>query len=105
MYQLLSMVKCQNTLSESQCMDAAKAVAQVFTGWTSQHSSPTHTTHSTVATSTATSLTISPAHLADVRMKHYEQLQYLHKLFDDGILDEGEFLEQKRKILVELKSL
>ena len=58
-----------------------------------------------MATSTATSLTISPARLADVRMKHYEQLRYLHKLFDDGILNDGEFLEQKRKILVVLKSL
>ena len=85
-------------------VDAAKAVAQVFTGSTSQCSSPTDTTQCTVATSTATSLTLSPAHLSDVRMKHYEQLRYLHKLFDDGILDEGEFLEQKRKILVVLKS-
>ena len=48
-------------------VDAAKAVAQVFI---------THSVHllqSTVATSTATSLTVSPACLADVRMKHYEQ--------------------------------
>ena len=55
-------------------MDVAKAVAQVFKGLTSQHSSPTHTTYSTVATSTITSLKISPARLADVRMKYYEQL-------------------------------
>ena len=48
-------------------VDAAKAVAQAFTGSTSQCSSPTHTTQSTVATSTATSLTISPSRLADVR--------------------------------------
>ena len=72
-------------------MDAAKVVAQVFTGSISQHSSSTHTTHSTVATSTATSLTISPTRLSDVRIKHYEQLRYLHKLFDDGILDGENF--------------
>ena len=86
-------------------VDAAKAVAQAFTGSTFKCSSPTHTIQSTVATSTVTSLTISPSRLADVRMKHYEQLHYLHKLFDDGILDEREFLEQKSKILVVLRSL
>ena len=50
-------------------VDAAKAVAQIFTGLTSQCSS-----QSLVATSATTSLTISPACLADVRMKQYEQL-------------------------------
>lgn len=85
-------------------VDAAKAVAQVFTGSTPQ-CSPTHTTQSTVATSHSTSLTASPARLADIRMKHYEQLRCLRKLFDDSILDEGKFLEQKRKILDVLKSL
>ena len=85
-------------------VDAAKAVAQVFTGSTSQCSS--HTTQSSVTTTSATtSLTISPACLVNIRMKHYEQLRYLHKLFDVGILDEGEFLEQKKKILVVLRSL
>ena len=49
-------------------VDAAKAVAQAFTGSTSKCSSPTHTIQSTVATSTATSLTISPSHLADIRI-------------------------------------
>ena len=84
-------------------VDAAKVVAQAFTGSpaTSQHVQST--AQQTVTTST--SLAVSPARLADVRMKHYEQLRYLHKLFDDGILNEQEFLEQKRKILGVLKSL
>jgi len=37
------------------------------------------------------------------RMKHYEQLRFLHKLYDDGILND-EFGEQKLKILEVLKS-
>ena len=40
-------------------VDAAKAVAQAFTGSTSKCSSPTHTIQYTVATFTATSLTIN----------------------------------------------
>jgi len=74
-------------------VDAAKVVIQAFTGSpaTSQHVQST--AQQTVTTST--SLAVSPARLADVRMKHYKQLHYLLKLFDDGILNEQEFLEQK----------
>ena len=79
-------------------VDAAKAMAQAFTGSpsTSQHvavhnssaaACTTVATQPTVTTSTTTSVApISPSRLADVRMKHYEQLRYLHKMFDDGIL-------------------
>ena len=82
-------------------------MAQAFTGSpsTSQHvavhnssaaACTTAATQPTVTTSTATSVAaISPSRLADVRMKHYEQLRYLHKMFDDGILSKEEFLEQK----------
>ena len=55
---------------------------------------------------TATSVvTIFPSCLADVRLKHYEQLRYLHKMCDDGILSEEEFLEQKGKIMDSLRLL
>lgn len=57
-------------------VDAAKAMAQVFMGSMSRYSS--QATQSSVTTSAATSLTISLAHLAGVRMKLYEQLRYLH---------------------------
>ena len=98
-------------------VDAAKAMAQAFTGSpsTSQHvavhnssaaACTTAATQPTVTTSTATSVAaISPSRLADVRMKHYEQLRYLHKMFDDGILSEEEFLEQKGKIMDSLRLL
>ena len=97
-------------------VDAAKAMAQAFTGSpaTSQpvivHNSSaaactTAVTQPVVTTSTATSAAISPSRLADVRMKHYEQLRYLHKMFDDHILSEEEFLEQKGKIMDSLRLL
>ena len=95
-------------------VDAAKAMAQTFTGSpaTSQHvryctqficCGIHHSCHSvTTATSVAT---IFPSRLADVRLKHYEQLRYLHKMCDDGILSEEEFLEQKGKIMDSLRLL
>ena len=41
---------------------------------------------------------LSPFRLADVRIKHYEQLRYLQTLFDDGILNDAELSEQKSTI-------
>ena len=64
-------------------VDAAKAIAQVFTASQKGHSPPKGNLHSGCSTNN-----ISPARLADVRMKHYEQLRYLHKLYDDGILND-----------------
>ena len=48
---------------------------------------------------------VSPRKTVELRMKNYEQLRYLQQLFDDGILSEAEFLEQKRNILGFLKNL
>ena len=43
--------------------------------------------------------------IADVRMKHYEQLRYAKQLNDDGILTDSEFEEQKENILHSIKEL
>ena len=48
---------------------------------------------------------VSPRKTVELRMKNYEQLRYLQQLFDDGILSEKEFLEQKKNILSFLKNL
>jgi len=71
-------------------VDAAKAMAQAFTGSpaTSQPiivhnlSAAVCTTVATQPAVTTSSAVISPSRLADVRMKHYEQLRYLHKMLD-----------------------
>ena len=47
----------------------------------------------------------SPGRLVDIRMKNYEQLCYLQSLFDDGILTEEEYAEQKKSILSSLRKL
>lgn len=40
-----------------------------------------------------------PRKAVELRMKNYEQLRYIQQLYNDGILDEKEFNEQKSKIL------
>ena len=38
-------------------------------------------------------------------MKNFEQLRYLQQLYEDQILDEKEYIEQKRSILLSLRKL
>ena len=40
----------------------------------------------------------SPGKTADVRMKNLQQLRYIQQLFEDNILTEAEFVEQKMSI-------
>ena len=81
-------------------IDAAKAVAEVLTeSRKKDDQSPKASTHRTLNGS------VSPFRLAEVRMKHYEQLCYLQTLLDDGILSDAEFLEQKSSILDALRNL
>ena len=48
---------------------------------------------------------VSPGKAVKLHMKNYEQLRYLQKLFEDEILSEEEFLEQKKSILSYLRKL
>lgn len=48
---------------------------------------------------------ISPRKSVELRMKNLEQLRYLQQLFEDGILNDTEFLEQKRMIIDALRKL
>ena len=48
---------------------------------------------------------ISPGKAVELRMKNLEQLRYLQNVFEDGILDEKEYAEQKNSILTSLRKL
>ena len=48
---------------------------------------------------------VFPAKAVDLRMKNYPQLSFLQHLFEDGILDEKEYTEQKGNILDFLRKL
>ena len=51
------------------------------------------------------SLVISPGKSVDLRMKNLQQLRFIQQLFDDNILSQEEFLEQKGSILDALRKL
>ena len=48
---------------------------------------------------------VSPCKAVDLRMKNYQQLRYIQQLFDDGILSNAEYVEQKQCILTSLRKL
>jgi hypothetical protein len=54
---------------------------------------------------TTTSVCLSPTKSVELRMKNFEQLRYLQKLFEDGVVTEEEYVEQKRSIICALKKL
>ena len=48
---------------------------------------------------------LSPGKAIELRMKNFEQLRYLQQLYEDQILDEKEYIEQKKSILLSLRKL
>lgn len=78
---------------------AAVAFAQVVSGNTNKSQVPTVTEGSCLQA------TRSPRKAVELRMKNYEQLRYVQELYNDGILDEKEFNEQKKKILEFIKNM
>ena len=48
---------------------------------------------------------MSPSKVVDLRMKNFEQLRYLQQLYEDNILNENEYSEQKNKILATLRNI
>jgi len=81
---------------------AAVAFAQSLSGSKTRDDSPKRMPCST---SMLTATGISPGKAVELRMKNLEQLRYLQQLFEDGILNEGEYTERKRGILSSLCSL
>ena len=51
------------------------------------------------------SVAISPGKSVDLRMKNLQQLRFIQQLFDDNILSQEEFLEQKKRILEAIRKL
>ena len=84
-----------NSLSDS-LTGAAVAFANTLSGAQS----------STVSMSApGPSVGVSPGKTIELRMKSYQQLRYLQQLYDDGVINEEEFKEQKKNVLGSLRSL
>lgn len=107
--------KRKDTLSEA-LTGAAVAFAHILTG--SQlgvpQQSPSHAQSDStipgpgVSQSSNTIMPcpgVSPGKAVDLRMKNYEQLRYLQQLYEDGVLDQKEYIEQKQDILKFLRKL
>ena len=58
-----------------------------------------------VSLESASGACVSPGKAVELRMKNFEQLRYLQQLFEDGILSDTEYTEQKRSILSFLRKL
>ena len=87
----------QESLSEA-LTSAATAFAQAFS---SSHASP----KSVPPTPTSVGPGMSPLKAADLRMKHLEQLRFLQQLMEDGIITKDEFMEQKERVLKNLREI
>ena len=74
----------------------AKAMAQ-------QHSNQGSSVQ--VGSSNSASTGVSPSKLANLRSNYLQQMRDLHSLYENGAINESEFLEQKRPILEQLKAL
>ena len=48
---------------------------------------------------------MSSSKVVDLQMKNFEQLRYLQQLYEDNILNENVYLEQKNKILATLRNI
>lgn len=87
--------KCRQESLSDALSGAAVAFAKVL--------HPGQTTTCTEQTKTPSCL--SPGKSIELRMKNFEQLRYLQQLFEDGILTQTEYMEQKQTILTSLRKL
>ena len=93
--------KAPKVTPEESIITAAAAIAKAVTVASSQ----TTIINSPQTQSPLSVSGISPGRAADIRGKSYSQLSTLRKLFQDGILSQDEFDEQKDLILDGLRKL
>ena len=86
---------------------AAVAFASAVTGTNKppDHDSTKGAAADRVSLESASGACVSPGKAVELRMKNFEQLRYLQQLFEDGILSDTEYTEQKRSILSFLRKL
>lgn len=81
--------------------DAISNAAITFTKALSTSQEP----NSTLSEATKSTTGVSPGKAVELRMKNLEQLRYLQNLYEDGILNDKEYSEQKSNILSSLRKL
>ena len=81
--------------------DSLSGAAVAFASALNKGNNTDRDKHSTPSTTEV----VSSSQAIELRMKNYEQLRYLQSLLDDGILNEEEYVEQKKNILLSLRKL
>ena len=84
---------------------AAITLAKALGGTPKEDAKDTSSIPTTTPTSSYRQTGLSPGKAVELRMKNYEQLRYLQQLFEDGILSDSEYAEQKQDILGSLRKL
>ena len=95
--------KDRDSLAES-ITNAAVAITKAFSPPTSTAQQPEQSQQAPLNLNPP-SVVMSPGKSVELRMKNFQQLRFLQQLFEDNILSETEFLEQKRNILDSLRKL
>ena len=102
-----------NNLSDALC-GAATAVCRALSpgpssaGSSSSGSSGSSSSSGSSGSSSGSHMmpfSVSPTRAVNLRMKSYEQLRYLKQLFDDGIIRDKEYKEQKEHVMTTLRKL
>lgn len=82
-----------------------KAVGPTQTASTPTPVPATPTIEEHAASGSSVSASRSPGKSADIRMKNLQQLGYLKQLYNDNVLTEAEFTEQKEIVLEALRTI
>ena len=83
----------------------AESITQGIAAFSKVIQSPPTNTSPGKNSVTSPSCGISPGKNIDLRMKNLEQLRYVQRLYEDNILTDVEFAEQKNNILASIRKL
>ena len=81
--------------------DSLSGAAVAFASALNTRNSTDRDKHSTPSTTDV----VSSSQAIELIMRNYELLLYLQSLLDDGILNDEEYVEQKKNILLSLQKL
>ena len=85
--------------------DVLSGAAVAFADAMKENRSPNGSFASEKSASSPYQSYVSPSEAIDLRMKNYQQLRYIQSLYNDGIINDTEFAEQKSAILSSLHNL
>ena len=83
----------------------AETIAESVVAISKAFSSPSVQPNPSPGSASTSTLGMSPGKCVDIRIKNLQQFRYLQQLYEDNVLSETEFVEQKQNILASLRKL